>query len=99
MRPIPSGKEFRSNTILEVGLGATIAGSYFIAFYPIRLHALILYKPSMALCIAVMLIGQLVLQADNKYLEKIGGILIRISKIIGGVFLASAVYLALTSEG
>lgn len=98
MRPLPSGKVFISNTIIEMGLGAFIAAALLATYYPTRQLALLLYKPSMALCILTMLIGQLTFQANNKILEITGGVTIRISKIIAGIFLASASYLAFTLE-
>lgn len=98
MRTTSSGKQFRSNTNLEMGLGVTMAGLYLLTGYFLRLHALILYKPSMALCISTLLTGQLILQANNKDLEAIAGNLNRISKVTGGVFLTLPIFLALTVE-
>lgn len=93
---IPSGKKYESNTFIEMGLGVLMAILLLAISSPTQQLALHLYKPSMALCILTMLIGQLIFQVDNKILEAIGGGIIRISKIIGGFFLALASYLALT---
>ncbi|PTQ68425.1 hypothetical protein C8K61_11152 [Pseudomonas sp. GV071] len=72
-----------------------------IAFFildPNRHIATLTYKPLMVACILNMLIGQMLFQANNRFIELLGGILIRSSKVFGAAFITLTIYLMSTIQ-